>query len=351
MTMLLAACAPGRAGGASMGAPPARAAAPQANAPAAPTDVPTPAGPRESLKTAYTTASASVAPLWTAVEGGAFDEQGLDVEMTFISAGQAILGAISSQEAPIVMAGANQALDADLQGGDYVILGAAMPYLTNSIYVVPSIQKPADLRGKIVGVSNFGAISHVALRIALEHYRLEPGTDVTVIRSGGTPETLAAMQSGAVQGGSFSPPQTFKARDLGFRELVDVAALHYEVGSSAIVSSHAYVADRPDVVERYLKALIKGNQLFRTNKDVAVAAIMQYGRIEDRGIAEETRSYYRDKFSDDMVMSPQAIQNNLMLLADHRPEAASAQPEQFLDSSFTDRIKASGYVQTVTQTR
>lgn len=167
----------------------------EAAAPAAPA-APAPP-PRISLKTAYTTASATVAPMWVAVEGGAFAEQGIDTELSFIGAGQAILGALSSQEAPIVIAGANQAIDANLQGGDYVLLGAAMSYVTTGIWVHPSIQRPEDLRGKSVGVSNYGAISHVALKIALDYWGLEEGRDVTVVRSGGTPETLAAMQSGA----------------------------------------------------------------------------------------------------------------------------------------------------------
>jgi hypothetical protein len=36
-------------------------------------------------------------------------------------------------------------------------------------------------------------------------------------------------------------------------------------------------------------------------------------------------------------------------VADQHPEALSARPEQFLDSSFVERIKASGYVEQVKQ--
>src|SRR5262249_8226005 len=186
------------------------------------------------MKTAYTTAGASMATVWLADEDGGFSREGIDAEVSFIGAGQAILGALSSQEAPIVLAGGNQVIEANLQGGDYVMLGTASPYLTNSVYVHPSIQRPEDLRGKSIGVSNFGAMSHVAVKIALEHWGMQEGRDVTVVRSGGTPETLAAMQSGGIAGGSFSPPQSFRARDLGFRELIDIYTLNYEFSSAAI---------------------------------------------------------------------------------------------------------------------
>lgn len=329
----------GREGAAPASAPAAAPAAPAAPAPP----------PRISLKTAYTTASATVAPMWVAVEGGAFAEQGIDAELSFIGAGQAILGALSSQEAPIVIAGANQAIDANLQGGDYVLLGAAMSYVTTGIWVHPTIQRPEDLRGKSVGVSNYGAISHVALKIALDYWGLEEGRDVTVVRSGGTPETLAAMQSGAIHGGSFGLPQSIRAREMGFRELLDVASLRYEMGTSSVVSTRAYTSQNPDVVERFLKALMRGVQIYKTNKDLAIDTIMRYGRIDDRAGAEETWEYFRDKFNDDLLMSPRAVENNLKLIAEEKPAAANARIEQFLDSSFVERIKASGYLDQLRQ--
>jgi ABC-type nitrate/sulfonate/bicarbonate transport system substrate-binding protein len=328
-------------------APAARQPASGAAAPAAPAATTGSPPAPVKMKTAYTTAGASMATVWLADETGGFAREGIDAEVSFIGAGQAILGALSSQEAPIVLAGGNQVIEANLQGGEYVMLGTASPYLTNSIYVHPSIQRPEDLRGKSIGVSNFGAISHVAVKIALDHWGMQEGRDVAVVRSGGTPETLAAMQSGGIAGGSFSPPQSFRARDLGFRELIDIDTLHYEFSSAAIVSTRRYVAEHPDLVERYLKGMIRGSHAFKTNKDAAVDSIMRNARVDDRAVAEETWAYFVDKTSDDLVMSPRAVENNLRMLAEEQPGAASARVDQFYDPSFVERIKASGFVDQV----
>ncbi|SRR5579884_2062355 len=352
LLLALAACGPAASSGPAGGNAPVGAATPAASASTAapaPDAPPAAAVPPTRLRTAYTTAGATMASVWLAAEQGAFAEQGIDAEVVFIGAGQAILGALSSQEAPIVMAGANQVIEANLQGGEYTILGATMPYLTNSIYVHPSIERPDDLRGKSIGVSNFGAISHVAAKVALEYWGLEEGRDVTIVRSGGTPETLAAMQSGAIAGGSFSPPQTFQARDLGYRELLDVASTHYEFGSSALVSTRRYVADNPDLTERYLKAIMRGVQIFKTDRDVAVESIMRNTRTDNRALAEETWAFYRDKMSEDLTISPKAVENNLRMVAEQHPEALSARPDQFLDNRFVDRIRASGYLDQLRQ--
>ena len=304
---------------------------------------------RVPMKTAYTSASATMAPIWLALDAGGFAAEGIDADLGFIGAGAAILGALSSAETPIVIAGANQVIEANLQGGEYVILGSAVPYLTTSVFVVPEIQRPEELRGKAVGVSNYGAISHVALKVALEHWGLEEGREVTVVRSGGTPETFAAMQGGAIAGGAFGAPQSFLALDMGFRELIDVATLRYEMGTASVISTRSYVATNPEVVERFLKSLIRGVHAFKIQKDLAVDAIMRYGRTEDRVGAEKTWEYFRDKFGDDLVMSPRAVENNLRLMAEEKPDSLMARVDQFLDSSFTERIRARGFVEQIKQ--
>ncbi|HLI27803.1 MAG TPA: ABC transporter substrate-binding protein [Chloroflexota bacterium] len=347
VALILSACGgPAAPPAGSAGAAPG-AAAPGASPPAptggstASVAAATPA--RVALKTAYTTATAAFAPLLLAADTGLFAEQGLDAEVLFIGPGQPLLGALTSGEVPIVMAGAPQAIEAGLAGGDYVLLGAVQPYLTNAIYVAPEIQRPEDLRGKSVGVSNYGAISHVALRVALEHWGFVEGRDVQVVRSGGTPETLAAMQSGAIAGGSFSPPQTFRAAELGFRELFDVAATRQEMGNAAIVSTRRFTREQPDIVERYLKAVAKAIQVFRHDREAAVAAIMRQSRMDDRAVAERTWEWFRDKFNADLSISEATVTNNLRMMAPEKPEALQARPEQFLDTSFIERLRASGY--------
>jgi hypothetical protein len=74
---------------------------------------------------------------------------------------------------------------------------------------------------------------------------------------------------------------------------------------------------------------------------------MRYGRIDDRPSAERTWEYFRDKLSADLAMSPRAVENNLRMMADTQPGATSASAEQFLDGSFVERIKASGYVEQI----
>ena len=46
-------------------------------------------------------------------------------------------------------------------------------------------------------------------------------------------------------------------------------------------------------------------------------------------------------------MAPQAVRNNPRLMADEKPEALTAKPDQLLDSTLAERIRASGIVEQV----
>lgn len=122
----------------------------------------------QALKTAYPTTAATMAPLWLARDQGLFAQQGLDVDMALVTSGPTLMGAILSGETPIAMSGANQPIEASLQGADYLILGSTMPYMPNAVYVHPSIESPEGLRGKVLGTSSYGSITHIALRAAFE---------------------------------------------------------------------------------------------------------------------------------------------------------------------------------------
>ena len=280
-------------------APPTQAAAKPTTAPAAaPTQAAQPAQPTQAaaaptappskvtLASAYTTTAAAMAPQWVTKDGGYFDEEGLDVTLSRIQAGAPMMGAIQSGEVPLAFVGAQQIVEADLGGGDFVLVAGFVDKLGQSIYVKSDIQKPDDLKGAALGVSAFGAVTHVAGRIGVDYLGLKD--DVTFIATGGPPETLAAVQGGKVQGGVFAPPDTIKARQAGLHELLDVASTGTKLQTAAIATTRKYLREHPDVVERYIRAALKGVHRLKTDKDAAQKAMAKYAGVKDHQELEET---------------------------------------------------------------
>ena len=363
-TLLLAACG-GQA--TTPAAPPPSSAAPAASAPAKPAASASAAGrpsaaasaakPAGSggasastkpaaggvaLKSAYTTTSATMTPLWATKEGGFFDKQGLNVTLARIEAGAPILAALQGGDVPLAFVGAQQIVEADLKGAQFVIVAGFVDTLTQQIYTIPSIQTPEQLKGKAIGVTNFGAITHVAGRVAVEHLGLKG--QVNFIATGGPPETIAAIQTGKVQGGVFSPPQSFQAEQQGLHMLIDVATIGVKSQTAAIATTRSYVKDHSDVVERYVRAALQGDHAAMTDAKAGTAAIAKYGGIKDPALVQKTYEYYKDQFGKDGFPSLPGIQQNLDIAADNIPEAKTAKPEQFIDTTVLQKIKASGFI-------
>ncbi len=296
-----------------------------------------------ALTSAYTTTSATMAPMWAAKEGGFFDEEGLDVTLTRIQAGAPIMAAIMAREVPLAFVGAQQIVEANLKGGDFVIVAGFIDILGQSIYVHPSIERPEQLKGKAIGVSNFGAITHVAGKEGVKHLGLE--SQVHFLATGGPPETLAAMQFGKVQGGVFSPPDTVRARQLGFKELLSLSKIGAMSQTSAIATTRAWARAHPDLVERYIRAAIRGAHRLKTDRAFGTKAIAKYTRQSEPKLLDETYDFYKDQWGRDGFPSLPAIQKNIDVAAADIPEAKLARPDQFVDLTFVHKLKASGLVE------
>jgi NitT/TauT family transport system substrate-binding protein len=327
LLLTIAACAP----------PPAQPAQATPPPPAA-----TKTADKVAVNSAYTTTSATMAGLWTTKQAGLFDQEGLDVKLSRIQAGPPLMGAIQSGEVPLAFAGAQQIIEADLQGGDYVIVAGFIDTLGQSIYVSPSIERPEQLKGGALGVSNFGAITHVAGLVGVEYLGLKD--QVTFVATGGPPETLASILGGKVQGGVMSPPDTLKARAAGLHELLDVAKTGVKSQTAAVVTTRKYLREHPDVVERYVRAAIEGSHTFQTDKAQGEKAIEAFTDTHDTDQLEETYNYFKDQFSKTGFPSLEGIQQNLEVAAENIPQAKSATPAQFVDTTIVEKIKASGLI-------
>jgi NitT/TauT family transport system substrate-binding protein len=298
-----------------------------------------------ALNSAYTTTSATMAPLWAAKEAGYFEQEGLDVTLTRIQAGAPVMAAIQSGEVPMAFVGAQQVVEAVLKGADFVLVAGFVDKLGQQIWVQSSIERPEQLKGGALGVTNFGAITHVAGRVGIEHLGLTG--QVTFLATGGPPETLASILGGKVQGGVFSPPDTIKARALGLRQILDISTTGVKSQTAAVATTRKYLREHPDLVERYVRAAIQGSYRVQTDKVLGEKAIERYTETHEPEVLDETYNYYKDQYSKTGFPSLEGIQQNLDIAVENIPEAKNAKPAQFVDMSVVEKIKASGLLRSL----
>ena len=89
----------------------------------------------------------------------------------------------------------------------------------------------------------------------------------------------------------FTPPASFRARDLGLRELVALVEANIPFATASIGANRAYAERNPEVVKSFLRAYAEGLRVAQTEPAVAKAALAKYARMEDPAILDESYAY------------------------------------------------------------
>ena len=331
-------------------ASPARPAPPAAPAPGgapAPAAQPATGGAPPVLHkvaAAYSSLSGSQMPIYLAVENGLFAKHGLEVEATYIASGTTALQSLLANEIQFTAGSGGEPTAAYLNGAPAQILLGWINTFPNLFMVDPSITSPEQLRGKPIGISRFGGQPHVAARLALKKWGLNPDSDVQYLQLGGVPEILAGMQSGAVVGGVFTPPTNVRARQLGYRVLGDLGQMGIPFQGTVLIGMQPYVEANPDITKRFLRAILEGIHLYLTDDAASRAALAKYTRTEDVELLDESNNYYRAIVERRPYPTLDGLQTILDDLADSDPRARVIRPEQIVNTRPLEEIEREGFL-------
>jgi len=280
-----------------------------------------------------------------AKEVGLFKKYGLDVEIVYIPGGSTVVQSMIAGDVQFGRGSATEVVTAHLAGFPLKILTALINKFVYSFVTPMNIARPQDLKGKAVAVSRFGSGSDFITRLALKSWGLEPVKDVTILQIGNSPERLAAVAGGKVQGSILSLSQTPRAKKLGLRVLADLSQIDAEYPQGVLYAPAALIEKRPDLIGAFLKAYIEALQQFKTNRPVAYNVIAKSSGIKDRSDIEEYHKLLTTKFLLDYPLPTVAgMKTVLDDLGAKNPKIRELKPEDLLDTRFLRNLKDSGAI-------
>jgi NitT/TauT family transport system substrate-binding protein len=235
-------------------------------------------------------------------------------------------------------------VQAALQGADTVIISALINGFIFKVFSAPEITSPAQLKGKKLGVSRYGATSDFAVRLALKKWGLNPDRDVNILQIGTSQDTVRAMQTKMLDAGVTSGTSSLIARKAGFRELGDLADLGLHYPTSAIGTTKSYLQKNEGLVREFMLAYIEAIHDFKRNKEAALSVLKKYTRNDDREVLEDSYSNVASKYLALPIPTIEGIRTILTELSSTVPAAKNADPEQFVSYKIAREIEASGFV-------
>ncbi|HEY7318425.1 MAG TPA: ABC transporter substrate-binding protein [Candidatus Binatia bacterium] len=297
----------------------------------------------EKFVIAWSAVSALNSPFWVMNDAGFLKQEGLDMELVYIASSPTVARATLAGD--IVISGANSQVivDVGLQGGDLMAMGAITNVVAFYVMAAPEIKSVMDLKGKVVGVTRFGASTDFGMRMLLSKYGLEAAKDVPFIQIGGMPELAAALSKKTVYAAPMSQPMVYVAQQAGMKMIANLAKEEIPFMHIGLTTSRKWVREHRPQAKAFIRAYGRALHFMHTRKEETRAIFARYTKINDPGMLDGSIQYGYDFMEKIPLVKASAFQVTLDQIARSNPKAKQAKPEQFFDNSLVQELIDEGF--------
>jgi NitT/TauT family transport system substrate-binding protein len=305
----------------------------------------------QKIKMTLTSRTATTAPYFIAIDKGYFAEQGLELDLVDAGGGVAIPAMISGS-VDFTMSAA-VAISAIMRGAALRVIYTMADRPPYQLWATqPELKTLADLKGKQVGIISRGDTFELAMRITLRDAGLPPDFVGYTALGAGTSPRQAALASGALpavmlSAGDVTPlrgsPALAKAH-----MLVDMEK-SIRMPYTGVATSERLIKSDPELVKRFLRAMLRGMLYMREFKDETVAILLKADPANGRDALAADYDDLLPTLTPDGTAPDDLIRKDLEVRAAiiNVPESKIPPPAQFYDyaplRAVTAELKASGW--------
>jgi NitT/TauT family transport system substrate-binding protein len=257
----------------------------------------------DKVRISVTNPNMSFLPSGVALKKGFFKDEGLEVEIIRMNVPNIITALVTGDIGYTLIFGS--VVRGALRGMPMRALASLLDGSTHALVAKPEYKSGKELKGKTVGIGNFGGTDEVAGRMMLKSFGLDTEKDLKFIALGPDRARLAALKEGLVDVAVIAPPGDALGRHMGFNVLLRA----YEVFTFPFIGVGANlktIKEKPEEVKKMLKAMVRANRFIREDKEGAVKILMEWGKV-DREHAVASYDATWKVFSPDGNIPPEGL--------------------------------------------
>jgi NitT/TauT family transport system substrate-binding protein len=295
----------------------------------------------DSVVIAYPTTSSQFAPLWFARDVGLYEKYGLDAKLVYIQGGSILLQAMLAGQVQAAQNGVAETVVAILRGGDARLLGVSAKIFPYTLIGAKDVKSAKDLKGGKLAVNRLGDVSAIASQVAVRKLGLNPDKDVTMLQVGGSPQRLAALQSGSVQAAALDFMSALKLGKLGYNILIQVSLNYPYLGP---LVSGKFLRENPAAAEGFVKGFAEAIARFKKNREEGIKAIGNYMKSNETELVTKAYEFIATEFyAESFEPDPKSFQDLLDELAEREPLVRKASMNQFFEMSIVRKLEKDGF--------
>jgi NitT/TauT family transport system substrate-binding protein len=251
------------------------------------------------------TNSATWFPLYVAWKKGLFREQGLELLPVYMQARTSLAALASKQIGYITQTGSS--LTAIARGMPARLVMVFTDKTHHVLVVKPDITTPAQLRGRVVAISQPGGTVHRELLMILDKFKIDPN-EVRTASLGDTRTSLQGLKAGNVDGAMLMTPLELYLEKDGFKPLVYLKDI-LEFPLLGIIVNNDLLRDKPDQVKKVVLSALKGIAFTKSRRDEVVPLLKEFIGLENLEMAQKAYDRLRDIWPDNGLPTEKGLKN------------------------------------------
>ena len=286
------------------------------------------------------------ASMWAVKDLGFLKKYNVDGEVVMVPGTTRQIQALVGNSIDFAHLDAAGTIRAINSGADIVLVGSSLNKFPFSFVAQKEIRKPADLKGKKIGIVGFGGANDLAVNILLKEWNI-PRESVNVIQAGGGTNRLVAMSAKALDATVLSYPEFGEALRMGMHELGNLSDLKSgEYPMSVVAVRRSFLEKNRDVVKRFLMAYAEATYQFKTDKEKGMSVYRHRLKQDNVKALQETYQYFAPKFAFPIRISREGMSNTLEMMV---KENSKIDPnvDKYIDEGILNELDKEGFFKKV----
>ena len=305
-----------------------------------------------SLDVALGDVSLNKVPFLIAADTGIYARNGIDVHQ-YITPGAAEVARHSGVSVPAeFVKGDIGSAPIDIGGGspmiyrvandaraiDRVVIATTESIIRDHIIASAGIGSVQDLKGKRLGYSVPGAVTHLGALAWVKRMGWDPNKDISLMGNGNALNPLREGREDALLG---SAMLIAMAPEMKLKDLIDLTQYKIPVAGSGIMAERAWLKANRDTAARFVKSTVEAIELMKTDKKAFQGALAKWFNIKDQ-LTQDRMYEMAGEFPAKPYPTVEGIKNTLAIY--DSPEMRKHKAEDFYDASFVAALDKSGAI-------
>jgi NitT/TauT family transport system substrate-binding protein len=284
----------------------------------------------------YSQKVADYLPLWIADDAGLFKKHNVDVTTRYLPAQQGIPALLTGQ-INLVGIGGTDAASAAAAGTKLKLVFTFSPVNTFQFWARPEYASAEKLKGQRVGITSTTGSLYAGTLLALKQLKLK-ASDVQITPLGPITNVNNALLAGSIAAACSHPPASYKFKQAGLVELVDLPRQKIPSVSDGIFVEESYLQAHRDVVQNVVDALVEAFEREKSDRAYAETVMTKVLGVKDKAQLDFTYDFYvHDVVAQGVMPAAEQVQANIDSLAAANPKVKKLDAAAMIDQSFVKK--------------